>query len=95
MKYTLDLLPVRAFQGRGTPVGGRSLRLYGGGIDGGYSSWEIDQGLYGQPAPAPAADINSLYQDLLGRAPDPTGIAANAGASITEANSLLKLKPSV
>jgi hypothetical protein len=32
-------------------------------------------------APAPAADINSLYQELLGRAPDPTGIAANAGAS--------------
>lgn len=30
---------------------------------------------------APAPDINSLYQDLLGRAPDPTGIAANAGAS--------------
>ena len=30
---------------------------------------------------APAPDINSLYQELLGRAPDPTGIAANAGAS--------------
>jgi hypothetical protein len=30
---------------------------------------------------APAPDINSLYQDLLGRAPDPTGIAAYAGAS--------------
>jgi hypothetical protein len=29
----------------------------------------------------PAPDINSLYQELLGRAPDPTGIAANAGAS--------------
>jgi len=33
----------------------------------------------GETAPAP--DINSLYQELLGRAPDPTGIAANAGAS--------------
>lgn len=31
--------------------------------------------------PTPAPDINSLYQELLGRAPDPTGIAANAGAS--------------
>ena len=35
--------------------------------------------LAGETAPAP--DINSLYQDLLGRAPDPTGIAANTGAS--------------
>jgi hypothetical protein len=35
--------------------------------------------LAGETTPAP--DINSLYQDLLGRAPDPTGIAANAGAS--------------
>lgn len=26
-------------------------------------------------------DINSLYQSMLGRAPDPTGIAANKGAS--------------
>jgi hypothetical protein len=26
-------------------------------------------------------DINSLYQELLGRAPDPTGIAANRNAS--------------
>ena len=33
MKYTLDLLPLRAFQGRGTPVGGRGLKLYGGGGD--------------------------------------------------------------
>ena len=29
MKYRLDLLPLRAFQGRGTPIGGRSLRLWG------------------------------------------------------------------
>jgi hypothetical protein len=81
MKYTLDLLPIRAFQGRKTPIGGHGLRLHGGG-DSGYSSWEIDQNAYGLPAPAaPAADINSLYQELLGRAPDPTGIAANTGAS--------------
>jgi len=39
MKYTLDLLPLRAFQGRGTPVGGRGLRLFGGG---GYTSGDYD-----------------------------------------------------
>jgi hypothetical protein len=89
MKYTLDLLPLRAFQGRGTPVGGRGLRLHGGSDMGNYF-YETDNSQQAaadaayqqaQAPQAPAADINSLYQELLGRAPDPTGIAANAGAS--------------
>jgi hypothetical protein len=53
--------------------------------DGGYyfDQQAADDAAYQQAqAPqAPAADINSLYQELLGRAPDPTGIAANTGAS--------------
>jgi hypothetical protein len=79
MKYTLDLLPFKAFQGRGTPVGGRSLRLYGGS-DMGNAGYYFDQQAADDAAyqqkhnPAPAPDINSLYQELLGRAPDPTGI---------------------
>jgi hypothetical protein len=89
MKYTLDLLPLRAFQGRGTPVGGRGLRLHGGSDMGNYF-YETDNSQQAaadaayqqaQAPQAPAADINSLYQELLGRAPDPTGIAANTGAS--------------
>jgi hypothetical protein len=44
MKYTLDLLPLRAFQGRGTPVGGRGLRLCGGGDGGGWELYTNDQG---------------------------------------------------
>ena len=35
MKYTLDLLPLNAFKGRGTPIGGRGLRLFGGSCMGG------------------------------------------------------------
>ena len=63
MKYTLDLLPLRAFQGRGTPVGGRSLRLHGGSDMGGYSNpHEIEAAqeaayqAYHAPAPAPAPE---------------------------------------
>jgi hypothetical protein len=60
----------------------------GGGDSGGY--WEPTAPALpvatpaAAPASAPAADINSLYQEMLGRAPDPTGIAANAGASAEE-----------
>lgn len=61
MKYTLDLLPINAFQGRGTPVGGRGLRLCGGSDMGGYvNPHEVEaaqEAAYQQaqaPAPAPA-----------------------------------------
>ena len=63
MKYTLDLLPLRAFQGRGTPVGGRGLRLHGGSDMGNYF-YETDNSrqaaadaayeAYQAPAPTPA-----------------------------------------
>lgn len=40
MKYALDkMLPLKAFQRRGTPIGGRGLRVYG---DGGYTSGDYD-----------------------------------------------------
>ena len=53
MKYTLDLLPINAFQGRGTPIGGQGLRLCGGSDMGG-SNVGLDYGEYNPPAPAPA-----------------------------------------
>lgn len=63
MKYTLDLLPLRAFQGRRTPVGGRGLRLHGGS-DMGNQFYETDNSrqaaadaayeAYHAPAPEPA-----------------------------------------
>ena len=56
MKYALDkMLPLRAFQRRGTPIGGRGLRLYG---DGGYTSSDYDPNWLANtfPEPAPAAD---------------------------------------
>ena len=62
MKYTLDLLPLRAFQGRGTPVGGRGLKLYGGSDGGGYyfdqeawdnAQYEAAMAAWNTPAPAP------------------------------------------
>lgn len=64
MKYTLDLLPINAFQGRGTPIGGRGLRLHGGSDMGGYVNphdvERAQEAAYQQthapaaPAPAPA-----------------------------------------
>jgi len=58
---------------------------YGGGDSGEYFEPTVPALPVATPAAAPAApDINALYQDLLGRAADPTGIAANAGASAEE-----------
>jgi len=57
MKYALDrMLPLNAFQGRGTPVGGRSLRLWGYTEDG---TWiptgdEISDPRLDEIAPEPA-----------------------------------------
>jgi len=60
MKYTLDLLPLRAFQGRGTPVGGRGLRLFGGGgyVSGDYVDTSYGADGYGgwNAAPEPVPD---------------------------------------
>ena len=65
MKYRLDLLPLRAFQGRGTPVGGRGIKLYG---DGGYTSSDYDPNWlantfpeYAAASPEPAADAAPVY----------------------------------
>ncbi len=65
----------------------------GGGDSGGY--WEPTAPALpaATPAAAPAPDINTLYQDLLGRAPDPTGIAANAGASAEEIRQSILASP--
>jgi hypothetical protein len=57
MKYTLDLLPINAFQGRRTPIGGHSLRLHGGSDSGGSALGEdYFTSLFPEYAPvAPAA----------------------------------------
>jgi hypothetical protein len=46
----------------------------------GYSR-TADDGVTEYVGAQPVEDINSLYGSMLGRAPDPTGIAANRGAS--------------
>ena len=64
----------------------------GSGDSGGY--WEPAAPAPAAPAAAaPAADIGSLYQELLGRAPDPTGIAANQGASAEEIRASILASP--
>jgi hypothetical protein len=65
MKYALDkMLPLRAFQGRGTPIGGRGLRLYG---DGGYTSGDYDPNWLDNTFPEPAPS----YQAPADAAPAP------------------------
>jgi len=112
MKYTLDLLPLRAFQGRGTPVGGRSLRLHG---DDGLSAqeyamyypdyaaanpeWAAANGISAPAEAAPAAveaapaaqTINDLYQEVLGRQADPTGLA-DFGAALNSGKSVEQVR---
>jgi hypothetical protein len=52
VKNALDkMLPLRAFQRRGTPIGGRGLRLYG---DGGYTSSDYDPNWLANTFPEPA-----------------------------------------
>jgi len=73
MKYRLDLLPLRAFQGRGTPVGGRGLRLWGYTDDGTWIATgdEVsDPNAVAAPlasaaesAPAPANDVAASFND--------------------------------
>ena len=79
MKYTLDLLPLRAFQGRGTPVGGRSLRLFGGG---GYVSGDYVDTSYGadglggwNAAPEPVPDGGGGWTAPAEAAPAPAEAA--------------------
>lgn len=70
MKYTLDLLPINAFQGRGTPVGGRGLRLHGGSDSG-----------YVNPHEVEAAQEAAYQATALANAGEPAAPAAPAADS--------------
>ena len=89
MKYTLDLLPLNAFKGRGTPIGGRGLRLFGGSCMGGdvtgictgdqssalvYSAPPA-QAQQAQQAVTPDA-VAATYQQLFNAPPPPDFVAS-------------------
>ena len=100
MKYRLDLLPLRAFQGRGTPIGGRALRLWGYDEGGNWIATgdevsdpnlgvAVPDNSGGWTAPAPAADSGGgggAPADSGGGGGEPVPAAAPAPAPLAPAN---------
>lgn len=66
--------------GTGVPLKGAFIGGKSPAMTPGYSR-TADDGVTEYVGAQPVEDINTLYGSLLGRAPDPTGIAANRGAS--------------
>lgn len=97
MKYHLEsTLPLRAFsprsgRARGFAAGGMTLEGGGGGCNAWWCAYNGGTS-YSDPAPAPApvcagAVVTQMYEQILGRAPDPGGYqafvsAVNSGACV-------------